>query len=314
MIVVGIALAGCGSSSTTGARTGGSATGVPLTAGVPASSTAPATSPSAAPSAPAVAKEPGGSTRLLPGNRIVAFYGASATPALGVLGTASAEGIWPRLAQQAAAYKTAGAPVIPAYELITDVIQSAPGVDGDYSVQVDDTVIGSYVAAATKHGALLILDIQPGRTSFLPLAQKLARYLALPNVALALDPEWRLAPGQAPAQQIGSVSAAEVNATSAWLEQLTVAHHLPQKMLLIHQFQDGELAAKNTLAVRPHLATVVNMDGFGGRAAKLSKYRDLAADKRFGLGLKLFYQQDVGIFMPSEVLALTPAPNVVDYQ
>ncbi|OUD85835.1 hypothetical protein BC477_15610 [Clavibacter michiganensis subsp. michiganensis] len=41
--------------------------------------------------------------------------------------------------------------------------------------------------------------------------------LAQPGVGLALDPEWRLGPDQVPLKQIGSVSAAEVDATTDWL-------------------------------------------------------------------------------------------------
>ena len=31
-------------------------------------------------------------------------------------------------------------------------------------------------------------------------------------------------------------------------------------------------------------------------------------------GIKLFYQQDTGLFTPAQVLALAPAPSVVVYQ
>ncbi len=302
-------LAGCGGGHSAAPPTVRSSSSTSsATASSTATSAAPTPTPVSTPS------EPGGSARLLPGNRIVAFYGAAGTPALGVLGTASAAAIWPRLAQQAAAYRTAGAPVIPAYELIADVIQGSPGTDGDYEVQEPGSVLTSYLQAAHAHHALLILDIQPGRTSFLPLAERLAPYLADPDVGLALDPEWRLTPGQVPDQQIGTVSATEVNRTSAWLAAFTAAHHLPQKLLLIHQFTTDEIVGKAGVVPRAQLATVFNMDGFGSRAAKLSKYRFLAQDLRFGLGLKLFYKQDVDIYSPPEALAIRPAPVVIDYE
>ncbi len=56
------------------------------------------------------------------------------------------------------------------------------------------------------------------------------------------------------------------------------------------------------------------MDGFGGREAKLSKYRMLRRDKRFPLGMKLFLTQDINRMRPAEVLRLRLAPRVVEYQ
>jgi hypothetical protein len=310
-------VAGCGGSGHVAAPSRPVPTTAPASISAsPAASAASATSAASAATASArpPVTEPGGGQTLLPGRRVVAFYGAAGTPALGVLGTASANALWPRLDAQARVYSTATAPVLPAYELIADVIQAAPGADGDYSAPVSATTIASYVAAARAHDALLILDIQPGRSSFLPLAQRLAPYLADPHVGLALDPEWRLAAGQRPDQQIGKVSAAEVNEVSSWLDSFTTSHHLPQKMLLVHQFVDDEITDKPDLLPRAHLAMVINMDGFGSPADKLAKYHYLAADTTFGIGFKLFYKQDTPLLSPAQVLALRPAPAVVDYQ
>ena len=47
-----------------------------------------------------------------------------------------------------------------------------------------------------------------------------------------------MGPDQVPGQVIGRVGAREVNATTAWLDQLVTKHDLPQKLLLIHQFTD----------------------------------------------------------------------------
>ena len=66
----------------------------------------------------------------------------------------------------------------------------------------------------------MVLDLQPGRSDFLSQAKQYASLLEQPNVGLALDPEWRLGPHQVPLRQIGRVSAAEVNRTSAWLADL----------------------------------------------------------------------------------------------
>jgi hypothetical protein len=66
---------------------------------------------------------------------------------------------------------------------------------------------------------------------------------------------------------------------------------------------------------RPGVALVLNVDGFGSRAAKVSKYRQLAR-RRQGIfnGFKLFYEEDSGLMKPSQVLRLRPQPDLVVYE
>jgi hypothetical protein len=302
-------LAGCDSGSD-----GHTASTTPTTS-TPAAQPTPAPTPSTTESTPAKPTTlPDGTRRLFPGHRVVAFYGEPGAPTLGVLGSRSADGIWPRLDAQAKAYDEHGETVLPAYEVITYVATGGAGNDGKYAFRIQDSTIDSYAAAAKRHHALLILDIQPGRGEFLPDAQALARWLKLPDVALALDPEWKLHGHQKPGKQIGHTEAASINAVSAWLDQLTAAQRLPQKLLLIHQFTPDMIRHKAQVVSRPHLATVFNMDGFGNRADKLVKYRFLAQDKHFPIGMKLFYQADTHIFTPARTLGLHPAPAVVDYE
>jgi hypothetical protein len=301
-------LAGCDSGSA-----GHSATATPSRTHSVAAT--PSASPSASPTTPvAPTTLPDGSRRLFPGHRIVAFYGAAGAPALGVLGTRSADGIWPRLATQADAYAGHGARILPAYELITYVATGGAGNDHQYAFRIPDSTIASYAAAAKRHHALLILDIQPGRGQFLPDAKTLTRWLELPDVALALDPEWKLHGHQKPDRQIGHTDAGSINAVSAWLDQLTASRRLPQKLLLVHQFTPDMIRQKAAVAARPHIATVFNMDGFGNRADKLVKYRFLAEDTHFPIGMKLFYKADKGIFTAAKATHLHPAPAVVDYE
>lgn len=73
---------------------------------------------------------------------------------------------------------------------------------------------------------MLVIDIQPGRGSFLAGVEALAPWLSVPDVGVALDPEWELQPGQSPLAQIGYTTAAEINATSNWLSSFTPAHRL----------------------------------------------------------------------------------------
>ena len=57
-----------------------------------------------------------------------------------------------------------------------------------------------------------------------------------------------------------------------------------------------------------------NADGFGVRSAKLEDYHSYTRDRRFHPGLKLFYENDVDLMRPREVLKLKPAPRVINYQ
>jgi len=131
---------------------------------------------------------------------------------------------------------------------------------------------------------------------------------------LALDPEWELAARQVPNKQVGRTNAAEINQVAEWLQKLTVAEHLPQKLLMIHQFLANTLTDKALVKPQPNLAIAFNMDGFGTTANKTSVYQYLATDSRWPLGYKLFYTRDRPVQTPAEVLSLAPAPAIVEYE
>jgi hypothetical protein len=263
---------------------------------------------------PAPPQLPRGGRVILPGNRVVASYGAPQDRELGTLGIGTPAEAGARLLRQAKAYDGLGPRVLPAMELIAVVAAGDPGQDGKYRTRQASKVIRRYLRAARKVKALLILDIQPGRSDFLQEAMALERWLREPDVSLALDPEWRVDAPQVPAQVIGSVSAQEVNAVSFWLDRLTAQHDLPQKLLLIHRFTDGMIRDEANLKTRSHLAMAINVDGFGGRAIKRAKYRQLARRDRFFDGFKLFYHEDTDLLTPEQVARLRPPPNVVVYE
>ena len=112
----------------------------------------------------------------------------------------------------------------------------------------------------------------------------------------------------------GSVDAAEVDSVSAWLENLTVVRYLPTKLFVVHQFTDSEIRDEDDLADHPHLHEILNADGFGSIPEKESVYGELARRSPYPMGLKLFYRQDATLMAPARVLALRPAPQLVDYQ
>ncbi len=257
---------------------------------------------------------PRGGRSILPDKRVVAFYGAPQAVELGALGIGTPDRAAARLERQARAYEREGRPVLPALELITVIANADPGEDGMYRSRQTNKVIRRYLRAARRNKMLLLLDIQPGRSDFFTETTRLERWLREPDVGLAIDPEWRVGDGEVPGQVIGHVGAREVNATSAWLAQLAARHDLPQKLFVIHQFTD-DMVDDTQLKPRDELAMVLNVDGFGSKPVKVSKYKAFTrAAKTFHQGFKLFYEEDAGLMTPAQVLRLRPAPDLVVYE
>ena len=258
---------------------------------------------------------PRGGRDLLPAYRIVAYYGHPGAAELGVLGVGPPSRAVAKLRRQARPYARRTRPVMPALELLSTIVTPSPGQGGKHRIRQPATLIDRYLRAARRAKGLLVLDIQPGTSDFLTEAKALRRWLKEPDVGLALDPEWRMQPGQVPGGVIGSVSAEEVNRTSRWLAALTRRHRLPEKLFLVHQFTHDMIRGRERLQKRDGLAMVLNVDGFGGRQIKIAKYRNFVQDRRFHIGFKLFYREDQPELMtPREVMALQPRPDVVIYE
>lgn len=264
---------------------------------------------------PAPAALPGGGTKVFGGNHfLVAYYGTGQTPSMGVLGESDPDTMDARLRRAARPFGAPDRPVRRVYELIVTVVDPHPGPDGDYSHDIPRSVVEEYVEAAHRNGALLLLDIQPGRTGFLDVAKRWEWALRDPWVGLALDPEWRMGDHQVPARTIGQVRAAEVNRTSAWLSRLTRDEGLPEKLFVVHQFRTDMVLGIGEVRRRPGLAMVQHVDGFGTRHQKRATYAAVARPRQFTMGFKLFYDEDVDRMGPAAVHALRPRVRFVSFQ
>ena len=272
--------------------------------------------PSAAPARPRATELPGGGRRFFPDRRVVAFYGNPADDELGALGIGSPDQATAKLARVAKSYERKTRPVLLCLELIVTVAAASPGDDGKYRIQAPEKTIDRYFRAARKAGAVLLLDVQPGTATFPEEVRRLKKWLVQPDVGLALDPEWRIQPGQVPGQVIGSVSAAEVNQVSIDLAALVKERNLPEKLFVIHQFTNDMVRDKPNVAIRPGLATVFNVDGFGLPAAKISKYREFTRSTPKGAhdGFKVFFREDTNRMRPAAVMALQPPPDIIEYE
>ena len=258
---------------------------------------------------------PGGVSKIFDGNRLlVAYYGTAGTGSLGVLGEGPPEAIVPRLSRTAQAFASAGRPVQPVFELIVTVAHAGPTKSGQYSSDIDRASVQRYIDEAHRYGALVVLDLQPGRANFLEVAKRWEWALADPLVGLALDPEWRMGPDQVPGEQIGSVSAGEVNAVSQWLDAFTAERKLPEKLFVVHQFRSDMVRGIRGVVARPRLAMVQHVDGFGTPRAKLEAFTTLARPQQFRLGFKVFYDEDVPRMTPAQVLRIRPQVSFVSFQ
>jgi hypothetical protein len=249
---------------------------------------------------------------------MIALYGHPGSPVLGVLGEQPLTESIDRVKGLASEYdQLVERPVVPAFEIIATVASGSAGPDGNYANEGDIDELRRLIDAAGEAGVYVVLDIQPGRTDFLTQAQRYADLLREPHVGLALDPEWRLAPNQVHNAQIGSVTATEVNAVAAWLAGLTRRNHLPQKLLLLHQFRTQMITNRARIDTsHDELAVLIHADGFGTHAQKFATWDRLQADPppHIWWGWKNFYDEDVPMMTPAETLAINPRVLFVSYQ
>ncbi|WP_222270498.1 hypothetical protein [Modestobacter marinus] len=263
---------------------------------------------------------PGGGQVLFPGRMMVALYGVPGSGALGLLGEQDLPAAIRRAQDMAGRYEPlVDTTVVPAFEIIATVASASAGPDGNYSTESDVEALRPWVEAAGQAGLYVVLDLQPGRTDFLTQAQLYRPLLELPHVGLALDPEWRLRPGEVHLTQIGQVAVDEVNAVAGWLADLTRERRLPQKLLVLHQFQVRMVPDRDRLDLsRDELAVMVHADGQGGQAAKQDTWRVLhqqADQPELAWGWKNFTDEDVPMLTPEETMAqVQPTPQLITYQ
>jgi hypothetical protein len=259
---------------------------------------------------------PGGGTKVFDDRRVVAFYGAPQSRQLGILGIGSPRKAGRRLERMARRYERAGdRQVLPAMELIAVIALANPGPGGKYRARQSPSVIRRYLRAARRVDALLLLDIQPGRSTFADEVKALEPFLRQQRVGIAIDPEWNMGPGGVPGERIGHVGAREVNRVSLLMNQIARKHDLPQKVLVVHQFTESIVRHDSRIKPRGNVAVTMNADGFGSPGIKERVYEQLAPQgSRLHPGFKLFFQEDTNLMSPKQVLRLNPAPELVIYE
>jgi hypothetical protein len=263
------------------------------------------------------AQLPGGGQLLFPQHMLVALYGTPGTAALGSLGEQDLDASIARVKDLVGQYQPhSDLPVVPAFEIITTVAAGQAGADGDYSNEVEIAKIRPYVDAAKAAGVFVMLDLQPGRSDFLTQAKRYEELLAEPHVGLALDPEWRLQPGQVHRVQIGSVNVDEINQVGDWLAGLVRERNLPQKVLMLHQFRTSMIVRRERLnTAHDELATLIHADGFGTQDMKRGTWDAMRQNSpNVYWGWKNFIDEDRPMLDPAQTMQMSPDIVFVSYQ
>jgi hypothetical protein len=236
---------------------------------------------------------------------------------MGILGALPPNEMLARLHAQARAYQELEPelPVLPALHLVTVVAQRDPGPAGLHRGRMADSTVARVLSWAEPDSLLVFLDIQPGLSTVRSEVEALLPFLRHPRVHLALDPEFAMAPGQVPGREMGSMPASEVNVAIELLSALVREHDLPPKILVVHRFTRRMLPDPEAIRSDPAVQVVLNMDGFGPPPLKRDTWNAWVAPEPVPFkGFKLFYDQDVPLMRPADVLALRPAPLVIIYQ
>ena len=268
-----------------------------------------------------VAELPGGGVTPFPGRRMIALYGHPGAPVLGMMGEQPPAETVERVKALVAEYQAhlPGETVIGAFEIITTIASSSAGSDGNYSILSSFERVLPFIEAAEANDIYVVLDLQPGRSTFLEQAKRYEELLKRPWVGLALDPEWRLlTPNARHMRQIGQVGIDEINEVGNWLADLVRDNGLPPKVLTLHQFQPRMILERERLDTsRDEIQYMVHVDGLGGQGAKQGTWAAIKKDLPAGvyLGWKNFEDEDLPMLTPQQTVEqVSPVPDFVSYQ
>ncbi len=260
---------------------------------------------------------------LLPFNRIVSYYGNFYSKFMGVLGQYPEEEMLARLASTTKEWERAdpATPVIPAIHYIAIVAQAAAGKDGKYRAVMPDSEIDHALELAEEINGIVFLDLQVGLSDVQTELPKFAKYIAMDNVEIGLDPEFSMqTSGVKPGRVIGTLDAEDINWAINYLSDIVKANDLPPKILMIHRFTMDMVTNYKQIKPTPEVQFVMDMDGWGEEARKKNTYQLAVQGEPVQFtGFKLFYKNDLlppstGLMTPKEVLKLTPAPVYIQYQ
>ncbi|MFF3066262.1 hypothetical protein ACFVQ3_17120 [Oerskovia sp. NPDC057915] len=165
---------------------------------------------------------------------------------------------------------------VPTVELVVTEASGAAGKDGNYSTELAVEAVRPAVQAALEAGQQVLLEIQPGRASFVDQVERYQDLLALPGVGVSLDLDARRAGGAV--KKDGEVPAEEVNEVVSYLAGFVKAKALPQKLVVVHASTPRSVTNLGALATTDDsVVVVVHSDVAGSYAARTKAWDALTA-------------------------------------
>jgi hypothetical protein len=257
---------------------------------------------------------------ILPGKRVIAYYGNPLSKRMGILGEFETEDMLRRLDAEVAAWNKLDPahPVQPALHLIAVVAQGAPGRDKKYRLRMDSTLIEKVYGWARRKNAILFLDVQVGHSTLQSELPFLERFLKRPEVHLGIDPEFSMKDGVTkPGKRIGTFDAADINYATRYLAGLVDQHKLPPKILVVHRFTRKGVTNTPLIKLDPRVQFVMHMDGFGAPWLKRDSYYSYIKKEPVQFaGWKQFTKakNDNPTTSREEILRLWPQPIYIQIQ
>jgi hypothetical protein len=254
---------------------------------------------------------------ILPDNRVLSYYGFPGNELMGILGEHDPETLLGLLQEQAAAYEAVDSskPIKLAFEVIASVAQRDAMADNSYLSYTARDYIDEYVKFTRDNDLLLLLDMQFGRRTVEDEINAVIEWLEEPHVHLALDPEFSVNEGEIPGEVLGTIDAEDVRYAQETLANFTLERGLPPKILVIHQFNLYSISNREQIRPVEGVQFVLEVDGWGPPGDKQATYEAVIGGAPIEYhGFKLWYQQDDPLMTESEVLALSPSPDLIIYQ
>lgn len=261
---------------------------------------------------------------ILPFHRILAFYGNLYSKRMGVLGEYPKNEMIAKLKGEVKAWQATDTslPVLPALHYVAVTAQGAPGKDGKFRARMPFSQIDTIINWANEIKGLTFVDVQVGLSTLQSEVPQLEKYLIMPNVHLAIDPEFAMLGkgGKRPGSVIGTYNADDINYVVDYLANLVKKNNIPPKILIVHRFTNPMVRDYQRIKRVPQVQIVMDMDGWGDKILKKSSY--MLYEKRDPVqftGFKLFYKNDIRsapdqLYSPKEVLSFQPKPIYIQYQ
>ena len=249
---------------------------------------------------------------------IISYYGYPEEPLLGILGKLNEQEIINNLNRDISKWQllSPDKQILGALHIIVAVAQDQKTKDGTFLKRIPNELLEKYIQLASDNNFLVYLDIQIGWGDIITEIKLFEKYLKLPNVHLALDPEYATQKqNMTPGLIIGYITGNEINEAQSYLSRIANLTQGYKKTLMIHQFNRQMLRNTEIIKDYNNVELSIDMDGFGGKEAKKLNYELFALSNYSEIpAIKLFYDWDTPNYTIKELLQFKRPPTIIMYQ